>query len=573
MWRSVANFFAPPVFENDENKTRVALSVHWIALIFMGAILSAIVFSKVGSSPITFNFFDALLFGVFIVIALIWGMAKNGYVQAASILLVTILWIAVNGTAYVGSGVRDTSFIANFMVLMAAGLLLGWKAAVSISLLTVLVGFGLANAEVTGVAPSVYSPTSPLIVIRDMSVIFGIFAALIFLLISGLEGAIEKARAGTKELAGANKELNAAQQRLEENRNELLEANQHLQQRAERINAIANISKTITLVQEIERLLPSVVNSISSRLGYYHVGVYLLDENKQNAILRAASSEDGLKMIQRKHRVKVPSDHVIGIAAERGEALAVHGNETQISGNSQNELAETRSQLVLPLKVNEIAIGVLDIQSSTSQEFGAEDISTLQILADQVAIAIQNARTSDQAKEALQRAEIVSRQLTNQAWGEASKDQGGKGYRYDGIKPEPIQGKLEFNGSEKPLTVPIRLRGQTIGHLRLNPSDSTRRWTDDEMAMAEATAERVALALESARLLEEAQKRAQRETFLSEVSTKLGASFQVDSILRDTVEELGQTFRNATVSFQLVSPSSHQERGNGKDETIRGNGS
>jgi GAF domain-containing protein len=73
--------------------------------------------------------------------------------------------------------------------------------------------------------------------------------------------------------------------------------------------------------------------------------------------------------------------------------------------------------------------------------------------------------------------------------------------------------------------------------------------------MVRATAERVALALEGARLLEEAQKRATREAFLSDIATKLSASFQLDSILRDTVRELGQTFKNSTVTFQLVNPA------------------
>ena len=78
--------------------------------------------------------------------------------------------------------------------------------------------------------------------------------------------------------------------------------------------------------------------------------------------------------------------------------------------------------------------------------------------------------------------------------------------------------------------------------------------------MVKTTAERVALALESTRLLEEAQKRANRESFLSEVAAKLSTSFQLDSILRDTVEELGQTFKNSTVTFQLVNPStSHSD--------------
>lgn len=119
--------------------------------------------------------------------------------------------------------------------------------------------------------------------------------------------------------------------------------------------------------------------------------------------------------------------------------------------------------------------------------------------------------------------------------------------------------------NEKHLNIPVTLRGQVIGRLKLNPTEPSRQWTEDEIALAEATAERVAIALEGARLLDDAQKRAQRESFLSEVSSKLGASFQLDSILRDTVEELGQTFRNATVSFQLVKPASAsaEERADG----------
>ena len=82
--------------------------------------------------------------------------------------------------------------------------------------------------------------------------------------------------------------------------------------------------------------------------------------------------------------------------------------------------------------------------------------------------------------------------------------------------------------------------------------------------MAEATADRVAIALEGARLLDDAQRKASREEFLSDISAKLGTSFQLDSILRDTVQELGTSFRNATVSFQLVNPS-EAAGGNGRD--------
>jgi GAF domain-containing protein len=555
MWKSIVNLFTPPSFAEDENKARVARYLHWIALSFMAAILAIIVFGKFGAASITFNIFDATLFVFFLVIASIWGMSKRGHVRAASVLLVVMLWLAVNSTALFGSGVRDSSFIANFVVLMAAGLLIGGRAAVSLAVMTIAAGFGLANAEVAGITPSVYTPTSPVIVIFEMSFIFAIFAGLIWLLISGLESAIQRTRTGAKELEEANRDLNSARLRLEENRNELLAANEQLHQRAEKINTIANISKTITLVQEIERLLPSVVTTISDRFGYSQVGIYLLDETRQNALLRASSSEGGLRMMRRKQRVNVGSNDIIGVVTERGDARVAQIGETQNAQDDHDDPPDTRSRLALPLKVKEIVIGALDIHSAKPNAFSAEDVSTMQILADQVAIAIQNARSSEQAKDALHRAEIVSRQLTSKAWQEYSEAQSRRGYRYDGIKPEPIRETVRFADAERPVTIPINLRGQVIGNLKMNPTEAGRRWTDDEIAMAQATAERVALALESARLLDEAQKRAQRETFLSEVSTKLGASFQVDSILRDTVEELGQTLRGAKVSFQLVNPA------------------
>lgn len=555
MWNSFVRRLTPPVFPNEENKTRAAGYVHWISLLFMAAILAYIVLSKFFAGVFAFNLFDATLFGIFLGIYAIASASRAGYVNQAGTLLVAILWLAVNGTALYGAGVRDTSFIANFAVLLAAGLLVGWRAAVALSFLTIAAGIGLAYAEFLGISPSVYLPASPLTVIWEMTAIFIIFAIFIYQLINGLERAIERVRASASELKDANVDLNAARVRLEENQNELIEANKQLKQRADRINTIANISKTITLVQEVDRLLPSVVTTISERFGYNHVGIYLLDESQESALIRASSSEGGLRMIRQKQRVKVGSDDIIGMVTDRGEARIADLPFTD-SQMPLSALPNARSQLVLPLKVKEIVIGALDIHSDRQSAFTQEDVSTLQILADQVAIAIQNSRSSEQARDALHQAEVVSRQLTRKAWREFSEAYDRVGYRYDGIKPEPLVESALLANGENPLIIPIILRGQVIGKLKMNPTELARQWTEDEVALAEATAERVALALESARLLDDAQKRAQRETFLSEVSSKLGASFQLDSILRDTVEELGQTFRNATVSFQLVKPAS-----------------
>jgi GAF domain-containing protein len=343
-----------------------------------------------------------------------------------------------------------------------------------------------------------------------------------------------------------------------------------LKRRAERISTIANISKTLTLVQDIEQLLPAVVGTISQRFGFYHTGIYLLDDQKQVAFLRGASSEGGIRMLKRGHRVLTNSSGIIGFVTERGEARIALDEGTRPVQFDNPDLPDTRSQLVLPLKVKELVIGALDIQSVQPNAFTEEDVSILSILADQVAIAIQNAHSAEQALNALRNAEIASRQLSGKAWEGYSETLEVRGYRYDGVRPEPLKEAGETPEGRTSLSIPIRVRGHTIGHLKLNPPDAARRWTEDEIAMAEATADRVALALEGARLLDDAQRKAAREAFLSDISAKLGTSFQLDSILRDTVQELGENFGHATVSFQLVNPmetepGEHGFPGNGRD--------
>ena len=209
----------------------------------------------------------------------------------------------------------------------------------------------------------------------------------------------------------------------------------------------------------------------------------------------------------------------------------------------------------MPLKFGQEIIGVLDIQSNKANAFSQEDVDILSVLADQVSVAIQNARSVEQARRALREAESASSQLTREAWSTFTETVQQKGFRFDGIRSEPIMEVHKPGTEDDAFAVPVELRGQIIGRLRLKSSNPGRQWTEDERAILASTADRIALALESARLLQEAQKRAARETFLSAVGAKLGASFQLDSILRDTVEELGQTLKGSMVSFQLVNPS------------------
>lgn len=260
-------------------------------------------------------------------------------------------------------------------------------------------------------------------------------------------------------------------------------------------------------------------------------------------------------MLARGHRLQVGQQGIVGYVTAQGIArIALDVGEEAIYFNNP-DLPETHSEVALPLKFGRDVIGALDIQSTEANAFSQQDVELLSILADQVSVAIQNARSLEQAQRAVREAETASSQLTGRAWKGYSEAIRARGYRYDGIKPEALKNSSKLAGERDALTVPVQLRGRVIGRLKLKSSDSARNWTDDELAIIESTAERVALAMDGARLLDEAQKRAMREAFLSELASKLGTSFQLDSILRDTVEELGQTLKGSTVTFQLVNPA------------------
>lgn len=338
---------------------------------------------------------------------------------------------------------------------------------------------------------------------------------------------------------------------LERNVNERTLA---LTERTSQLEAIAGVARSIASIQEMNQLLPAITRLVSERFGFYHVGIFLLDDKHEFALLQAANSEGGARMLARGHRLRVGQQGIVGYVTSQGTArIALDVGEEAVFFNNP-DLPETHSEVALPLKFGQEIIGALDIQSTEKSAFSQDDVELFSILADQVSVAIQNARSLEQAQQALREAEVASSQLIGQAWKGYSEVIRSRGYRYDGIKPEPLR-KISANINEQDgISVPVQLRGQTIGRLKLKSPDSSRKWTDDELAIIESTAERVALAMDGARLLDEAQKRATRETFLSGLAAKLSTSFQMDSILRDTVEELGQALEGSTVTFQLVNP-------------------
>jgi GAF domain-containing protein len=193
-------------------------------------------------------------------------------------------------------------------------------------------------------------------------------------------------------------------------------------------------------------------------------------------------------------------------------------------------------------------VGALDVQSQEIGAFKEEDIQMIGLLANQVSLAIENARLFDETRIALAEAEAVSRQFTREAWGRLPAEQKLIGYRYNvaGSAPlnepvnltEPGKGKGQAKQAEVgQIVVPIELRGETIGTLVVQ-SPSTGKLNQDQLDLIKAVAERVALSAENARLFEETTRRAERERLVTDITGRIRSMNDPQVMIQTAIEEL-----------------------------------
>jgi GAF domain-containing protein len=356
-----------------------------------------------------------------------------------------------------------------------------------------------------------------------------------------------------QQLRERENELKINQVNLEQYANErtaeLAIANQRNEHRTVQLEAIAQIARTISSIQNLEELLPQITKAISEQFGFYHTGIYLLDKNKEYAVLAAANSEGGNKMLERNHRLLVGGTGIVSYVTNTGQPRIALDVELDMAYFNNPDLPDTRSEIALPLHIGTDTFGALDVQSIETHAFSQEDISILSILADQVGIAIQNARSYQQVREALAQAEAASIQMSSQQWQQFLNRESVEGYYYDGVDIKNIKSSDKERAHS--FSVPLTLRGTRIGTIKLSTADPNRTWTDDEIDMAKATAERTSIALENARLLQDSQKRAAKERVIGEISAKIGSSVNLESILQTVIKELGNTMPGTDIAIQF----------------------
>jgi GAF domain-containing protein len=374
-----------------------------------------------------------------------------------------------------------------------------------------------------------------------------------------------------KELSDTNRELEDIkvnlEQRIGTRTHELEKANQQVQERAARFQIISEISQEISsnVDQQPKELLNRITRSISEKLGFYHVGIFLLDGNREYAVLRAANSQGGQHMLERRHQLKIGGTGIVGYVSQGGRPrIALDTGSDAVFFNNP-DLPETRSEIALPLKYGTIIIGVLDVQSTLPSAFKDEDTNLLSTLANQIAIVINTILINEHAgfKVPSQKMGAHGEQFSRK------QKQSGYSFNVDGtistaipIINNPILDKALATGetvmlaqpskdNPSTLAVPVKFRDQIIGIIHIEAAEANRKWTDDEITLVQSISDRAAFALENARLFEETSRRAEQEETIARVTSQIGASTDFKRILQITIEELGRTLGATRTFIQL----------------------
>jgi GAF domain-containing protein/HAMP domain-containing protein len=328
-----------------------------------------------------------------------------------------------------------------------------------------------------------------------------------------------------------------------------------LQRRRVQIEVAAQIARDIAAMRDLENLLYRSVNLIRDRFNFYHAGIFLTDYRQGYAVLRAATGEAGREMLARGHKLKIGQTGLVGHVAQSGEARVASVVELDEVYFKNPLLRETQSEAALPLNAAGQVIGVLDVQSQEPEAFDEETITTLQIMADQMAIAIQNARLLQESQENLKELETTYGRINRQAWERFVSSSRVIGFEFDGIDTNPILRDRETPVKDgqvttgSPFSIPLRVRGEVIGTLDVWSQEAD--LSDADVYLLATISNRISQILESTRLLQEAQRLAWREQQVNTIATQVRNSINLDTILQNTVRELGKSLGAARAFIQI----------------------
>lgn len=361
---------------------------------------------------------------------------------------------------------------------------------------------------------------------------------------------------------------------------------QQVEARAAQVQTAADVAHVVGSILDLQELLSRVVDLVCERFKLYYAGLFLVDqtgawsgEANRWAVLRAGTGEAGQKMIALEHKLEIGGTSMIGACVARKQARIAMDVGDEATRFDNPLLPDTHSELALPLISRGHVIGALSIQSTKKNAFNEDDITILQTMASQVSVVIENTRLYEQAQSALEEMEATQRRYQQRVWSEYLSVAPVTSYESHLPEVAPVGDKIIpavktaisqqslqlLKGADSgveghsALVVPTALRGGAIGVLGVHSDDPARVWTEDQIALVEAIAERMALAADNLRLLDASQRRASREQLTREITDKMRRATSMESLVQTAVHEMATAFGTSNTFVQLNVPQEEKQ--------------
>jgi GAF domain-containing protein/HAMP domain-containing protein len=340
--------------------------------------------------------------------------------------------------------------------------------------------------------------------------------------------------------------------------------------RTERLEIVATLSERLSAILKVEELLKEVVIQIRDRFGYYHAHIYLLDEKRENLVVTAGTGEAGAQMKARGHSIDLDAPtSLVARAARTGEIVRVDNVREAVDWLPNPLLPDTYSEMAVPIILEGQVVGVLDVQQDRIAGLDETDASLLRTVANQVAVAIRNARLFTEVETALKEARALQQRYIEQTWDKTRVTQKSVGrvqfslgesttlseaivmgaqqqaLRYKKPTVVALKRQQVDDANHHALVAPIVHRDVVIGDVQLHEIDPERKWSESELALITAVVDQVAQFAEILRLLDETQERASREQLISQISTKMRRAPDMETLLKVAVTELSRVLSPA----------------------------
>jgi len=458
MWNRIKRLLLPPAFEGDEEKTNQARLLYYLlVVIIIAAALFPVISLVAGASiePVV-GILVAILISVSIGLSI---LMRLGFVQQATIILGFVWWGIFTFGIYSFGGLHDTAITGFFFLIILVSVLAGWRVLLTFSALSVITFVGVFIAEQSGnLQPDINIPSDSADLAMPI-VIIGASTLVLRISVRFLTNAYDRARESAKKLENANLELQVS-------RDDLAQRARELERRTRYLEATASVARDVASELDPDLLLKRVVNLVTEQFNFYHTGLFLIEAGGKYAVLRAASSQGGQRMLDRNHRLRVGQEGIVGFVASQGISRVALDTGRDAVYFDNPDLPTTRSEAALPLRVGGNVIGVLDVQSTEAEAFDEEDIAVLQTLADQISVALQNAQLFHQVEESLETQRLAYGDTSREVWQRITGGRDAVGYQYIRGDVVPVKEKPTTYDQNLPeISLPIEIGGQVIGHI------------------------------------------------------------------------------------------------------------